>query len=123
MKEKGKESKKKMLVFLFRILSIVIIITAFGIMIHWQVENVNSQKIQEELLSSINIVETTIPEKEYSFLTVDFSSFIHQNPDTVGWIHVNNTNINYPVVQSQDNNFYLSHSFDHSSNSTRLDFC
>ncbi len=29
------------------------------------------------------------------------------NPDTVGWLTVRNTNINYPVVQHSDNDYYL----------------
>ena len=35
-----------------------------------------------------------------------------KNSDTVGWINVNNTNINYPFVQTKDNSYYLNHSFD-----------
>jgi sortase B len=31
------------------------------------------------------------------------------NPETVAWITVNNTNINYPVVQSVNNEYYLKH--------------
>jgi len=38
------------------------------------------------------------------------------NPDTVGWIKINGTNINYPVVQTDNNDYYLNHSFDKSSN-------
>ena len=39
-----------------------------------------------------------------------------QNSDTVGWINVNNTNINYPFVHTSNNDFYLNHSFDKSYN-------
>ena len=42
---------------------------------------------------------------------VDFEALRKQNPGTVAWISVDGTNINYPVVQSEDNDFYLSHSF------------
>ena len=36
----------------------------------------------------------------------------NQNSDMVGWININNTKINYPVMQSIDNpNFYLKHDF------------
>ena len=35
-----------------------------------------------------------------------------QNPDLVGWIVVDGTNINYPIVQSTDNEYYLERSFD-----------
>lgn len=43
---------------------------------------------------------------------VDFTSLLQQNPDTVGWIRVPDTNIDYPVVQSPDNQYYLHKSFD-----------
>ena len=42
---------------------------------------------------------------------VNFEELRKQNPGTVAWISVDGTNINYPVVQSSDNDFYLTHSF------------
>ena len=45
-------------------------------------------------------------------LSVDFTDLLKQNPDTVGWLYVNNTHINYPIVQSNDNSYYLNHSFE-----------
>lgn len=38
------------------------------------------------------------------------------NPDTKGWIQVKGTNINFPFVQTLNNDFYLTHSFDKQSN-------
>lgn len=49
--------------------------------------------------------------------SVDFTELVKQNSDTVGWLIVNNTNINYPVVQTTNNDYYLKHAFDKSSNS------
>lgn len=46
-----------------------------------------------------------------TIMSVDFSKLKEENSDTVGWIYVNNTNINYPIVQSGDNSYYLNHSF------------
>lgn len=42
---------------------------------------------------------------------IDITSLIKKNKDTVGYLKVNNTNINYPVVQSKDNKYYLTHNF------------
>ncbi|MCI8497876.1 MAG: class B sortase [Bacilli bacterium] len=39
------------------------------------------------------------------------------NRDTVGWVTVNNTTVNYPVVQSTNNSYYLNHDFNKHSNS------
>ena len=49
-------------------------------------------------------------------INVDIGNLKVKNKDTVGWINVNNTNINYPFVQANDNYYYLNHSFDNSVN-------
>ncbi len=46
-----------------------------------------------------------------SLLDVEFSELKNINPETVGWIQVLGTNINYPFVQHKDNYYYLDHSF------------
>lgn len=49
-------------------------------------------------------------------IDVDFYDLKVVNKETVGWIQVNGTNINYPFVQTNNNTFYLNHSFDKSVN-------
>jgi len=46
-----------------------------------------------------------------------FNELLKKNDQTVGWIQVNNTKINYPVVQAIDNGFYLNHDFNKKKNS------
>ncbi len=46
---------------------------------------------------------------------IDFATLKAQNPDVCGWITVPNTNIDYPILQSQpseDNDYYLTHNLD-----------
>ena len=53
---------------------------------------------------------------------IDFNSLKNTNSDVVGWIIVDGTNINYPVVKTQDNDYYLNHNFNHNDDSTGWPF-
>lgn len=46
----------------------------------------------------------------YSY-KIDFNTLLNRNSDTVAWLKVPGTNVNYPVVQSNDNEYYLNHDF------------
>ena len=45
------------------------------------------------------------------FINTDLNYYLQKNPETVGWIKVNGTKVNYPIVQHSDNDFYLEHDF------------
>ena len=51
-----------------------------------------------------------------NLLEVNFNELLNKNSDTVGWIEVKGTNINYPVVQTNNNEYYLNHAFDKTKN-------
>ena len=80
----------------------------------------NVAKIQEkitqviELHDSEEIMEDMNANKDEDdklVVNADIASLIQENPETVGWIKVNNTNIDYPVVQTIDNEYYLKHNY------------
>lgn len=54
--------------------------------------------------------------QKYSLFDINFKELKDVNSDAIGWIFVNNTNINYPVLKTNDNEFYLNHYFDKSDN-------
>ncbi len=43
--------------------------------------------------------------------SVDFDKLGKINPDVVGWIRIEKLGISYPIVQGEDNDYYLSHTF------------
>ena len=52
-----------------------------------------------------------------NLIDVDLINLKKMNNDTVGWIQVLGTNINYPFVHTSNNDFYLNHDFNKKYNS------
>ena len=103
------------------------------ILLNWNKDNqktadiVNDINIPDETnlvddKNAMNVNEPEDKESDYWYyvkfplINVNFDELLKKNSDTIGWINVNNTNINYPFVQTSDNDYYLSHSYDKSSN-------
>lgn len=53
----------------------------------------------------------TVDEKKLTVLK-DYREMKAQNKNLIGWLRIDGTDINYPVMQSKDNSYYLTHSFD-----------
>lgn len=47
---------------------------------------------------------------------MDLTALREVNPDVVGWILIPDTEINYPLLQGPDNDYYLQRTWDHKSN-------
>lgn len=92
----------------------------------WYDENKKSASIQSDLIGDTGVDNNmgdkglkTLPGDEYidvdytkvPYMTTDFSKLLQTNSQTVGWIRMNGTRINYPLVQATDNDYYLKHSF------------
>lgn len=71
----------------------------------------NNENPNGDLGQSTNdAVETTEPEEK-----PDYSEYVAQNPETVGWIKIPGTNIDFPVLQTVDNDYYMDHNFENKS--------
>ena len=56
------------------------------------------------------------PVKEKPYPDVDFDGLKSVNSDVIGWIYVPDTEINYPIVHTSDNDYYLDHLVDRTQN-------
>lgn len=127
-----------LLVFILIFLTILIISSTK--IIEWIKDSSSSEKeiieiqeetevIETETTEETEIIETSEEEKEIpktspywtyiemDLIDVDFTELKEKNSDVSGWIQVNGTNINYPYVQTTNNEYYLTHSFDKTTNS------
>ena len=115
MRNKKNKSKK----YKKTILNLILYIILFSILIYsgikifkWYKDKTNNNKIAEQIKSTVIVEEENGDE-----YTVDFNKLKEQNNETIAWLKVNNTNVEYPVVKGTNNSFYLNHSFDKSNNS------
>ena len=86
-------------------------------------KNINIEEVPNtERTQIIKPVEEVPKENPYwdyinmNMINVDFYDLKKANPDVVGWLKVNGTNINYPFVQTKDNKYYLTHDFNKTYN-------
>ena len=74
-------------------------------------EETPSQESTEE--SREEMPEETAKQQEPPYISpIDFEKLAEMNPDVVAWIRIPDTNIDYPIVQSSNNDEYLYKSFE-----------
>ncbi|MBQ3435889.1 MAG: class B sortase [Bacilli bacterium] len=104
---KGKKRKKLIFYYLLLLISLGLFLFSGYKVVMWMIENYKTEQITTKARKIGNVTND---------LYVNFKKLKKENPDTVAWIKVNGTNIDYPVVQRADNQYYLYHSFDNSFN-------
>lgn len=118
MSDKKKRNKGK------QWLSNIILLCCVGVFVFstWKLtgyltEYKEGEEVYEEVAQYVTVPEPDKkdPEKEYP-PKVQWDKLYDRNSDLVAWIHIENTMIQYPVVQCEDNEYYLNNTFDGSDN-------
>ncbi len=65
------------------------------------------EKIDDPQQSEVLPEETPDPHAGIDFPTVDFEALLDMNSDVVGWIYMEDSPIDYPIVQGEDNDEYI----------------
>ena len=133
MKKKKLRFRKWVIAVFFVFFLSILLIGSIGIYF-WLNDNNEIDKIQEKVVDDTKVKEKedndnteqiNPPEDKaddywdyikMNLLEVDFNDLLAKNSDTVGWIQVQGTNINYPIVQTTNNDYYLNHAFDKTEN-------
>ena len=114
-KEKRKANKTKVIINIIQLIFILVLIYSFIHIFLWYKSNKNNKQVIQELSQTIEIVEEDgKDDKKYK---INFEELKNKNSDTVAWLKVENTNIEFPVVKANDNSYYLTHNFNKENNS------
>ena len=73
-----------------------------------QVKEANETTEEANITTQENIEETTNQETER---ILKVQKLQEENSDIVGWLEIEGTNINYPVLQGTDNEYYMTHNY------------
>lgn len=65
-----------------------------------------------EFLSGVQVHKTKEKDVEIPNVLTEYKKLQAKNEDLIGWIKIADTNIDYPVMQGEDNEYYLQHNFD-----------
>lgn len=74
--------------------------------------------LSSEVVATVSPVPSAAPKAEETPappetpLAIDWETLKQTNPDVVGWLYCEGTPINYPIVQRDDNEYYLTRGFD-----------
>lgn len=93
-----------------RILLFIICITCVSILIYNTIVFISNKKIYNEI-NTENTKETSKTENNITENVKKVIDLKKENSDVIGWIQIDNTIINYPILQTADNNFYLEHNY------------
>lgn len=99
------------LIILILIFSISLLILMKTVYQYWSASN-SYEKIEGKW-DPVSILEPDPNQNEFpmndSIPQMDFTEVKKTNEETIAWIWIDDTPINYPVVQGADNEFYLTH--------------
>lgn len=119
---KGEITRKLTFIVSFVVLIICIVfITSYYIKSYLSAkENNHLKSIYDSSLNSSDLNSSDNSDNNHSKYPVgmlpNFTALYDRNSDIKGWIIIPNTVINYPVVQTSDNSYYLSKGFDKTNN-------
>lgn len=104
-----KRDKKSILITLLSLIFILGIIISIIHIAKWYLDNKENKQIENKLANTVTIIEQENEDKEYN---INFEELKAVNNETIGWLKVNGTDIEYAVVKTKNNSYYLNHNFE-----------
>jgi len=72
----------------------------------------SSLVLSDSTLAANTDVEINVYNEKFEKMKSKLNSLAVKNSDVYGWIKIDNTVINYPIMQSEDNEYYLDHTYE-----------
>lgn len=102
-KRKSKTNLIKSIIFIILLLTFIFSIVNLA---RWVIYNKKSESLIGKIVED-NFIEELKPSENEIKNPVNFEELKNINEDVVAWIKIANTTVNYPIVQTEDNEYYL----------------
>jgi len=81
-----------------------------------------STEVIEEIEEPQEVITSELLDSGYEFQNINFDELLNRNEDVCGWITLDDTVINYPIMNGTDeeNSYYLHHDIDGNKSSTGM---
>lgn len=109
-KQKRKSNKIRLII----LTSIIIVsIVMIGINFYYQKTIKNDKELQDILNDNSQVQNTEITQQENSKTErmIRLEELQKENSDIIGWLEIPDTTISYPVLQGEDNSYYVNHNY------------
>ena len=109
---KGKHSNNKIKdsIKIIKLFFVILLIISIGYIAYYFLDSNKEKSEINELLNTVETNESISKEIDNkSDRIVKVKKLKEQYPEVVGWIEIEGTNVNYPVMQAKDNDFYMTH--------------
>lgn len=91
-----------------KILLIVVLVILLGLFLYITIRPNNTKtEDYDKVLENIEVIPTETETERM----LQVKELQKENPDIIGWLEIENTEINYPVLQDEDNEFYMTHNY------------
>lgn len=89
---------------------IAIIVLGVGYVSNCLYDNFKNKKDNADILNNVKIDETQITKTKTERM-LQLEELQKENEEIIGWLEIEGTNINYPVLQTSNNDYYLTHNY------------
>lgn len=115
-KNKHLKNSKKIKILLLIVLTTIVVL-GVTYMSYYLYNNYKTRKDNTEILGNVKINETDITGTKTERM-LQLEELQKENEEIIGWLEIEGTNINYPVLQASDNDYYLTHNYKKEKSST-----